>query len=126
MPFEPGQSGNPSGKQKLKPWREALDRSLAQFESGDIKAGQALRAIADRVVLLALAGDKEAYKEIAYRLDGPIAQDINVGVDATGVEAISIFTTFVSEALTRTADANVKEVDAGGPVLPVEVRPTTH
>lgn len=43
---------------------------MAQYEEGDIKAGQALRKIADRVVKAALAGDKDARQEIANRLDG--------------------------------------------------------
>jgi hypothetical protein len=126
MPFEPGKSGNPSGKQKLKPWREALDRALAQYETETIKAGEALRAIADRVVGLAIAGDKEAYKEIAYRLDGPIAQDVNLGVDSAAVEGLSIFGAFLAQAIGAAQSSNPEAVDTGGLVLPAEVRPTTH
>jgi len=132
MPFEPGKSGNPSGRQKLKPWREALDRALAQFELKDetgevkVKAGEALRAIADRVVMLALAGDKDAYKEIANRLDGTADQNVNLGVDIAGAEGLSIFTAFLLEAAARPAVTDAQAVDTGGLVLPAEIRPTTQ
>jgi hypothetical protein len=76
MPFEPGQSGNPSGKQTKRPWTQTLERALAQYEAGDVKAGEALRKIADRVVEGALAGDKDSVKEIAERLDGKAVQSI--------------------------------------------------
>lgn len=92
MPFEPGQSGNPSGRQTLKPWTKTLERALAQYEKGDVKAGEALRRIADRVVEGALAGDKDSVKEIAERLDGKAVQAI------TGPEGESVFGPLVAAA----------------------------
>lgn len=86
---------NPS---KNKPWREALDRALAQFEhklpdgSVAVKQGEVLRAIADRIVLQALAGDKDAWQEIANRLDGKHIQPVDVEVDGTFTVTVKQFT----------------------------------
>jgi formylmethanofuran dehydrogenase subunit A len=67
-----------------KPWTNALQRVLAQLEAKDkdgkviVQAGEALRAIAERTVELALLGDKDARKEIADRLDGKPSEFVNV------------------------------------------------
>lgn len=55
---------------------------MAQYENKDakIKKGEALRRVAEVVVQKALAGDKDAVKEIGDRLDGKPAQAI-VGED---------------------------------------------
>lgn len=74
MTFQPGQSGNPGGRRKEKPWRDALRLAL---NDGD---GQKLRKIAEKVVAAAEGGDMQAIKEIAERLDGKVAQAI-VGGD---------------------------------------------
>ncbi len=67
-----------------KPWTNALQRVLAQLEVKDAngkviaKAGEALRAIAERTVELAIMGDKDARKEISDRLDGKPSEFVNV------------------------------------------------
>lgn len=66
---------------KEKPWVQALRTALLQYEGGDIKAGQALRHIADTVVLKAIKGDKDAIQEIGNRLDGKPAQSVTIGGD---------------------------------------------
>lgn len=124
--WEKGHSGNPNGARRPRRWQDALDRALEQYEKGEVKAGQALRAIADKVVSLALEGNKDAYQEIANRLDGKADQNVTVAVDPAGVESLSIFTSFLSEAVARAATVEAEAVDTGGPVLPAEVRPTTH
>lgn len=73
--------GAPIGNQnarKAKAWEGALRAALAQFSTPDgrIKPGEALRNIAEVVVARALAGDKDAVKEIGDRLDGKPAQAI--------------------------------------------------
>lgn len=68
MTFQPGQSGNPGGRKKEKPWRDALNLAL---NDGD---GKRLRKIAEKVVELAEKGDPTAYKEIAERLEGKVPQ----------------------------------------------------
>lgn len=67
-----------------KPWTNALQRVLLQLEiknaDGKViaKAGEALRLIAEETVLRAVAGDKDARKEIADRLDGKPTEFLNV------------------------------------------------
>ena len=78
MPFQPGQSGNPSGTKPNKPWREAINRALARAEqSADFRD---LNKLADRLLELASSGDIAALKEVGDRLDGKPAQAI-VGGD---------------------------------------------
>ena len=67
-----------------KPWTNALQRVLAQLELSDesgkqtVKAGEALRQIAEVTVIRALGGDKDARKEIAERLDGKPTEFLNI------------------------------------------------
>lgn len=78
MAFEKGKSGNPGGRPKEKPWRDALNMAL---KDGD---GLRLRRIADAVVTLAETGDMQAIKEIGDRLDGKPAQQTIVTGDEDG------------------------------------------
>lgn len=59
-------------------WADALRKELATFEdkAAKIGRGQALRYIARQVIKDAIAGGKDAYKEIGDRLDGKPAQAI--------------------------------------------------
>lgn len=71
--------GAPKGNQnaaKGKRWQDALVKALAQYENKDagIEMGQALAKIAEKVVALALTGDKDSWQEIGNRLDGKPAQ----------------------------------------------------
>lgn len=68
MAFQPGQSGNPTGGRKEKPWRDTLNMALKDQD------GLALRRIAEKIVALAEAGEQWAAKEIADRLDGKVPQ----------------------------------------------------
>lgn len=70
MPFKPGQSGNPSGKAPGKVWIAALNRAVAQDD------GEKLRAAAEKLIDLAVAGDVAALRELGDRLDGKVAQAI--------------------------------------------------
>ena len=79
--------GAPAGNKnaaKAKVWEGALRAALAQFEDKDTKKGQALRRIAETVVVQAMAGNKDAWKEIGERLDGkavqPVAADVDVNL----------------------------------------------
>ena len=71
--------GAPVGNQnarKAKRWQDALVKALTRYESVEqrVKAGEALDKIAERVVSLALLGDKDSWQEIGNRLDGKPAQ----------------------------------------------------
>ena len=71
-PFQPGQSGNPAGRPKTKPFREALQRALKAAESDS----EMLDKVALALVAKAYEGDVPAIKEIADRLDGKVTQPI--------------------------------------------------
>lgn len=79
MTFQPGQSGNPGGRRKEKPYRDALRKVLAEeagFEPAKSETRTKLEAVARKHVAEALAGEMSAVKEIAERLDGKVPQAI--------------------------------------------------
>jgi hypothetical protein len=79
MPYEPGQSGNPGGRPKTKPFKDALLMEALSAERGEeclAKPGS-LRWNARKLLEL---GEVPAIKEIADRLDGKVPQAV-VGDD---------------------------------------------
>lgn len=73
--------GNQNGARAAM-WRSALKRALARStEVGTVSAG--LARIADKVVLDAALGDKDAWNEIGKRLDGLPSQPVDAQVDGT-------------------------------------------
>jgi hypothetical protein len=70
-------------------WRTAVEYALDNYQTSEIKKGLALRAIAKTMVEQAIAGDKDARKEIAERLDGKAVQPI-AGADGKGPLTIEI------------------------------------
>lgn len=74
--------GNKNGAHD-KPWTNALERALAQYNEGGVKAGQALRRIADGVVRDAIGGDAIARREVFERMDGKPVQPVAGTVDTT-------------------------------------------
>lgn len=77
MPFEAGQTGNPLGQIRAKPFREALrmEEALAQNGQPTPALKGTLRYIARQ--MLERAGDDNATaKEVADRLDGKPAQAV--------------------------------------------------
>lgn len=80
MAFQPGQSGNPSGRRKEKPWRDALNLAVNRAMEGATDGRKKLQAIADKVVEQAIAGDMRAAEEIGNRLDGKVPQAL-IGSD---------------------------------------------
>ncbi len=78
MPFQPGQSGNPGGRPK-RPWtfmglyEEELENVLTTQDGQQIEAK---RAVAKRLVKMAIDGDINAIKELANRLDGMPKQQL--------------------------------------------------
>ena len=73
MPFKKGQSGNPGGRVKDKPWIDAL---RIESKALDKKGRPKLRVLAEKVFEMALAGDMAAIREIGDRLDGKPVQAI--------------------------------------------------
>jgi len=69
------QEGN-NNAHKGKPWANALNRALAQYENPEVRSGDALRKIANKVIEQALEGNPIAMKEIGDRMDGKAHQSI--------------------------------------------------
>lgn len=78
MAFQPGQSGNPGGRPKEKPIRDALRMELAAAELGDAAVPKmgSIRALARAMIEKAQSGDVPAFNSIADRLEGKVPQGI--------------------------------------------------
>ena len=74
MAFKPGQSGNPSGRPKEKPWADAIKRALARREHTG--SGADLNRLAEALLDKGAEGDMAALKELGDRLDGKVPQAI--------------------------------------------------
>lgn len=76
MTFVPGKSGNPGGRPKSKPFKEALLMEALSAERGEkcIAKKGSLRWNARKLLEL---GEVPAIKEIADRLDGKVTQAIS-------------------------------------------------
>lgn len=72
MPFEPGQSGNPSGTKTHKRFMEAVNRAIAQDDS------KRLRDTAEKLLDLASVGEPWAVQMLADRLDGKPHQSTSI------------------------------------------------
>jgi hypothetical protein len=77
--FQPGQSGNPGGRSKAKPFRDALRMEALSAENGEecIAKPGSLRWNARKLLE---QGDVQSIRELADRLDGKVPQGI-VGDD---------------------------------------------
>jgi hypothetical protein len=77
MAFQKGVSGNPKGRRKERMFFNAL---MIEFNScPDDK--RTIRAIAEKLIAMALEGNIHAIKEIANRLDGLPVASVDVGID---------------------------------------------
>lgn len=74
MAWQKGQSGNPDGRPKGKPWADAIRRALARREQ---TGGAGLNQLADKLIDAAVEGDMVAMREVADRLDGKPMQSID-------------------------------------------------
>lgn len=95
MGWKKGESGNPKGPQKTKPFADALHVALA--EECPIRKARKLRLIANKLVDAAVEGEPWAVKEVMDRIDGKPAQTADISVTADHKH------THVSEALPETA-----------------------
>ncbi len=88
MPFEPGKSGNPGGRPKSKPFKEALLMEALSAERGEVciaKKGS-LRWNARQLLEM---GEVASIKEIADRLDGKVTQGIS-GPDGGPIQTVDL------------------------------------
>lgn len=93
MKFQPGQSGNPGGRPKSKPFKDALMMEALAAERGE-KCYAKKGSLRWNARQLLIKGEVAAIREIADRLDGKVTQGIsgpNGGpiqtVDLTNVSA---------------------------------------
>ena len=68
-------AGNTNSSKNNRLWAETIRRAVVQAD------GEQLRRIADKLLLMAEAGDIQAMKEIGDRLDGKPSQALDVGSD---------------------------------------------
>jgi hypothetical protein len=74
----PAPIGNNNAK-KGNEWRDAIQYAVKAYEADGIERGSALKAIAKKVIGMALEGDIQAVKEIGDRLDGKPVQAVTGG-----------------------------------------------
>ena len=90
MPFQPGESGNPGGRQKTRPMRDAIEMELREeVEDPRNKALKIrkLRLVARALVNAACDGDIAAAREINDRVDGKVPQALT-GIDDGPVQVV--------------------------------------
>ena len=83
-PFQPGQSGNPNGRPKSKPFKDAIQKALKAADGDE----DMLNAVALALVKKAKEGDVPAIKELADRLDGKVTQPIGGDEDSGPIQFI--------------------------------------
>jgi hypothetical protein len=71
------QPGNKNSVKENREYRAALLRTVKQYEGRGIARGDALRAVTEKLLELALDGELPAIKEVADRMDGRPAQAIH-------------------------------------------------
>lgn len=75
--WKPGQSGNPKGRPISKPFKEALERQLAQLaQTKGLPPELGHDVLAAAMVAKAMQGDVAAFKEVADRTDGKVPNPI--------------------------------------------------
>ncbi len=87
MPFKPGESGNPGGRNAAKPFLDAVNRAVKQDD------GKRLRDCAERLLDLAAIGEPWAVQMLADRLDGKPKQQTEV----TGADGAPLVTSIAVE-----------------------------
>jgi hypothetical protein len=109
MPFAKGQSGNPGGRPKDKPFADALRMELMAAGADH----RALRKIARALIAKAEDGDLPAIREIADRLDGKVkTTDVPEGSDD------GIVNIFINTGIVREGDEDsIVVLDAEGRVI---------
>ncbi len=105
-PFQPGQSGNPNGRPKSRPFKDALDRILKEESKGENESN-GLDEIVRALYTKAKTGDVPAIKEIAERYDGKVPQAVIGGdEDDPPIRAITRIELVAATAKPETGDSD--------------------
>lgn len=111
--FQKGQSGNPGGRPKERPWRDALREEIEKAASEETNASK-LQEMAKKVVAMALEGDIHAIREIGDRLEGKPSQEIINDADTTADQIKQILEMIDGRGHgLPSADTDTGTVDAG-------------
>ncbi len=95
-PWKPGQSGNPAGRPKSKPFKDALLKAIQEL---------GLEGAAKALVAKANEGDVGALRELADRLDGKVPQAIGGTDELPAIKGIGwLEPTALSESTTDPAN----------------------
>ena len=87
MVFKPGQSGNPLGGAKAKPFRDAIRMVLTEGENAGTP--RTYRRLVEAMVDKGLGGDVAALKELFDRMDGKVPQAIGGTDELPGIKGIA-------------------------------------
>ncbi len=116
--WKPGQSGNPGGRPKKKPMTEALIRILNKLN--DAEGEDFTKAL----FMKAAQGDVAAFKEIADRVEGKVAQPIGGAGDLPDLKIQAITRTIIEPALVEDkADELVEDEtdeDTSSPIIDIQ------
>ena len=99
MPFKKGQSGNPGGRPKEKPFSDALRMEIAAAGEDH----KALRRVARALIKKAEDGEIQAIRELADRLDGKPIQAVDANVDVS-TDPLAELIKYVNENGKRAVD----------------------
>lgn len=80
--FKPGQSGNPSGRPRTKPWRDAIERAIARRQKNN---PEALDDLAEKLLRAIDRCEVNAMKEFGDRIDGKVPTPVVGDSDHPGV-----------------------------------------
>ncbi len=97
MPYKKGQSGNPGGRSKEKPFADALRMEIA--DAGEDH--KALRRVARKLIENAEGGDIRAIRELADRLDGRPIQAVEAAVEHSGKSDLAVLMEEIDQANNR-------------------------
>lgn len=98
--WKPGQSGNPSGRPKVKPLRDAINRLLAANPEQADRIAAALLGKAE-------LGDVAAIREYADRMDGKVPQ----GIENEGSKPFRMEIGWIQNASSLTTDQDDNSSD---------------
>ncbi len=91
MPFITGQSGNPDGCKRAKPFTDALKQELSKAWDDKQPNYKKIHKIAEKVVAMALEGNMAAVQEVTNRLEGkPPQENINKNINENGEGVLNL------------------------------------
>jgi len=91
-PWQPGQSGNPSGRPRTAALSHALRQKLAEFVPDDPERRTYAQKLADSLIDKAMKGDPDTFRAIVDRVEGKPLQSFEVTHTSAVAGALQEFT----------------------------------